>query len=167
MLRKRIAQSFAPAGALALLFLPAAVAQTASTIKVSVGPAGVESNGYSDWPAISADGRVVAFYSRASNLVPDDANGVTDVFVHEVAGGRTRRASVSSSGTEANAYSWGQAVDRTGRLVAFASHASNLVPADQNGAPDVFVHDLASGRTELVSVSGSGTPVTGGATSPP
>jgi hypothetical protein len=72
---RRIAQFLAPAGAFALLFLPAAVAQTASTIKVSVGPAGVESNGYSDWPAISAVGRVVAFYSQGSNLVSDDSKG--------------------------------------------------------------------------------------------
>jgi Tol biopolymer transport system component len=153
---RRIAQFLAPAGAFALLLLPAAVAQTASTIKVSVGPAGVESNGYSDWPAISADGRVVAFYSYASNLVSDDANEAVDVFVHDLAAGRTGRASVSSSGSEANGASWGQALDRTGRHVAFASHASNLVPDDGNGSPDIFVRDLASGRTELISGRSNG-----------
>jgi hypothetical protein len=45
-----------------------------TTVRVSMSTLGVEGNGYSAEPAISADGRVVAFSSKASNLVPNDPN---------------------------------------------------------------------------------------------
>lgn len=139
-----------------LVFLTAAAAGGGKTTKVSVGPASLESDGYSDWPALSADGRIVAFYSYATNLVPGDTNALTDLFAHDRSAGLTRRVSVSTSGEQANGVSWGQQVDAAGRLVAFASEASNLVQGDANGAPDVFVHDLRTGETELVSVASSG-----------
>jgi Tol biopolymer transport system component len=139
-----------------LVSLSAAAAGTGKTTKVSVGPAGLESDGYSDWPAISADARKVAFYSYATNLVPGDTNALTDVFVHDRSTDLTRRVSVSSEGGQANGRSWGQQVDGMGQAVAFASDASNLVAGDANGAPDVFVHDLRTGTTQLVSVASSG-----------
>ena len=56
--------------------------QTGTTRRVSVGPGGVQGNGPSiDLPSISADGRFVAFYSFASNLVPGDTNDFFDVFI--------------------------------------------------------------------------------------
>jgi Tol biopolymer transport system component len=139
-----------------LVSLSAAAADTGKTTKVSVGPGGLESDGYSDWPAVSADARIVAFYSYATNLVPGDTNAKVDVFVHERSTGLTRRASVSSDGEQANGSSWQQQVDGAGNLAAFTSEASNLVSGDANGAPDVFVHDLSTGDTELVSVASSG-----------
>ncbi len=117
---------------------------------------GNEADGHSGPPRISADGAVVVFASDAGNLTPDDANGVADIFAIELASGRISRVSVASDGTPANAASWGAAVSGDGRFVAFGSDASNLVPADQNNAADVFVHDRATGQTTRISVSSTG-----------
>src|SRR6266581_3440694 len=107
-------------------------------------------------PTISGDGRFVAFASSASNLVKKDTNGTTDVFVHDLVTGRTVRASVDSAGAESNDVSFRPDLNGDGRFVVFDSAASNLVPGDTNGVPDVFVHDLLSGATERVSVDSAG-----------
>jgi Tol biopolymer transport system component len=130
--------------------------QTGVTERVNVDSAGVEGNGWSDMPSISADGRYVAFQSEASNLVPGDANGVEDVFVHNRQTGVTERVSVSSPGAEGDFNSFWPSISGDGRHVAFSSWASNLVPGDSNGVEDVFVHNRQTGVTERVSVSSSG-----------
>ena len=111
--------------------------------------------------AVSADGRLVTFVSRASNLVPGDTNGEPDVFVHDLDAGTTRRVSVSSAGNQGNGNSSlleGSLprISADGRRVVFVSEASNLVGGDANGALDVFVHDLDSSTTTRVSVSSAG-----------
>jgi Tol biopolymer transport system component len=106
---------------------------------------------------ISADGRYVAFYSYASSLVPDDTNGDTDIFVHEIQTGITSLISVSTAGTQANIGSFDPSISADGQVVAFTSEASNLVPGDGNGLPDVFVRDIQTGITSRVSVSTAGT----------
>lgn len=136
------------------IFLRDRLAQT--TTRVSVGTGGVEANGLSLAPRLSADGAVVVFHSFASNLVPGDTNGVPDVFVHAVAAGTTLRASVASDGTQGTQQSVGSSIAADGRFVAFDSDAPNLVPGDTNGRTDVFVHDLVTGATERVSVSSLG-----------
>src|SRR5205823_5466864 len=118
--------------------------------------AGAEANGTSFAPAISADGRFVAFPSEATNLVPGDTNGVTDVFVRDRRTGTTERVSVSSAGAEANGTSFTPAISADGRFVAFSSDATNLVGRDTNGAVDVFVNDRMTGMTERVSVDSTG-----------
>lgn len=126
--------------------------QTQSTSLVSQNTDGSSSgNGLSQWPRLSDDGRFVAFYSDASNLVVGDNNGVGDIFVRDRLLGQTRRVSVSSSGVEANAASWRSILSADGSLVAFESAASNLVAGDTNGVRDVFVHDLGNGSTVLLS----------------
>ena len=90
-------------------------------------------------PFLSADGRYAAFTSLASNLVPDDRNGVSDVFVHDLFTGATSRASVSADGEEANAASVVSGISADGSVVAFTSLADNLVVGDTNGRRDVFV----------------------------
>lgn len=96
--------------------------------------------------SISADGRLVAFATEATNLVPNDTNGVSDVFLRNLQTGETTRVSVASDGTEGNGesipLSSGLAISTEGQLVAFASAASNLVPNDTNGFPDIFVREL-------------------------
>ncbi|MCB8926876.1 MAG: PD40 domain-containing protein [Ardenticatenaceae bacterium] len=77
--------------------------QTGQTTRVSVSSDGTEGNANSDYPSNSADGRYVAFQSDASNLVSDDTNLATDVFVHDQQTGQTTRVSVASDGTEGNA----------------------------------------------------------------
>src|SRR5438876_1533829 len=107
-------------------------------------------------PAISGDGRFVAFASSANNLVKKDTNGTTDVFVHDRVTGRTVRASVDSAGAESNDVSFRPDLNGDGRFVVFDSAASNLVPGDANDVPDVFVHELLTCSSELVSVDGAG-----------
>ena len=114
---------------------------TTATIRLSIDDSGTQSNGASNRPSISADGRYVAFYSEASNLVPGDTNGATDVFVHDQRSGATKRISVGSSGAEANGDSVRPALSANGRLAVFESDATNLVPGDTNGFTDIFLND--------------------------
>jgi Tol biopolymer transport system component len=107
-------------------------------------------------PSISASGRFVAFESTASNLVPGDGNGTSDVFVRDRKRGKTRRASLSSAGAEGNGSSHSASISADGRFVAFYSFASNLVAGDGNGFFDVFVRDRKSGKTRRVSVRSNG-----------
>jgi cold shock CspA family protein len=129
---------------------------TGQTSRVSVSSAGVQGNSESRYPSISADGRFVALNSRASNLVPNDTNGERDVFVHDRVTGEVSRVSVNSAGIESNSDSCCRSVSADGRVVAFSSYASNLVPDDTNGRYDVFVHDRATRETWRVSVDSSG-----------
>jgi cold shock CspA family protein len=129
---------------------------TGTTERVSVNSSGVEGNAYSAVAAVSADGRFVAFYSAASNLVPGDTNGTEDAFVHDRLTGGTERISVDSLGNESNAFSGIGAISENGQFVAFWSIASNLVANDTNANWDVFVHDRSTGVTERVSVDSSG-----------
>ncbi|MCJ7510740.1 MAG: hypothetical protein MUP14_07635 [Dehalococcoidia bacterium] len=115
--------------------------QTGATERVSVSSAGNEGNATSEFPAISADGRYVAFQSQASNLVPGDAGDDYDVFVHDCQTGATERVSVNYAGYEGNDWSRYPALSADGRYVAFESSAGNLVMDDTNGSDDIFVHD--------------------------
>lgn len=124
--------------------------------RVSVGDSGIQANGDSFAPSLSADGRVVAFESDATNLVGDDVNLVRDIFVHELDSGSTERVSLSSAGVEANDVSLFAILSGDGSAVAFESDASNLVPDDTNAAADIFFVDRDTGITERVSVDGSG-----------
>jgi len=134
---------------------------TGITERISVSSSGAEGNDQSGWPAISADGRVVAFQSRATNLVAGDTKGHSDIFVHDRTTGLTERVSVNSSGAEATGGSFLPAISPDGRVVAFQSLASNLVPGDTKGHPDIFVHDRSTGLTERVSVNPSGAEANG------
>ena len=125
----------------------------------ALGPAGTE------LPAISADGNTVAYVSAASDLVTDDSNGQSDVFVYDRAGNLTSRVSLGMSGAQANGPSGTDsppALSADGQVVAFASQASNLVPGDTNNAGDVFVYDRARKETTRVSVAPGGAQATGG-----
>ena len=132
--------------------------QTGATARVSVSSAGAEGDADCVFaPAIRADGRFVAFTTAATNLVPGDTNGVTDVFVHDRASGQTRRVSVSSAGAQGNAASGrGPSLSDDGRVVAFTSSATNLVAGDGNGVEDAFVRDLQTGVTARVSLASGG-----------
>jgi Tol biopolymer transport system component len=104
-------------------------------------------------PVISADGRYVAFVSKASNLVKGDTNGVQDVFVRDQATGRTSRVSVTRTGAQSNGSSRAPSLSWHGRYVAFNSSATNIVRHDTNHARDVFVRNRATGGVQRVSVS--------------
>jgi len=140
--------------------------QTGMTERVSLSSTGEQGNGQSFEPSISADGRYVAFYSDASNLVSGDTNGFTDIFVHDRQTGETIRASVSSTGEQADGLSGVPSISADGRSVAFYSEASNLVSGDTNGYLDVFVHDMQTGETSRVSVSSIGEQADNNSTQP-
>jgi len=128
-----------------------------TTELVSVATNGVPGNGGSHGPSISPDGRYVAFWSSASNLVLDDTNGASDIFVRDRVTRTTERVSVASNGTQGNGSSLSGSISPDGRYVAFVSWATNLAPGDTNGHRDVFVRDRLAGATERVSVATDGT----------
>lgn len=123
---------------------------------VSQSSGGAAGDDPSHAPSISRDGRWVAFASTADNLVSGDSNDKDDVFVHDRQTGLTRRVSVSAGGAQGDDDSREASIAADGRWVAFSSKAANLVPGDDNGKQDVFVHDLATGWTERVSVDPAG-----------
>ena len=109
------------------------------TTLVSIGPAGVQGNNDSQGASISANGRYVAFWSAASNLVAGDSNGNGDVFVRDRKLHKTVLVSVDSAGVQGNGDSYFITVAADGRWVVFGSDASTLVAGDTNGYSDVFV----------------------------
>ena len=127
-----------------------------ATERASVSSAGVEGNSHSSHPAISADGRYVAFESTASNLVTGDTNLRSDIFVHDRQSGATVGVSVDSLGAQGNKDSYGASISSDGRFVAFGSASTNLVAGDTNNFDDAFVHDRQTGATERLSVSSAG-----------
>jgi Tol biopolymer transport system component len=135
------------------VFVVDRVART--TERVSLSSAGEQGNGDSYGPAISADGRYVAFTSSASNLTAGDGNGELDVFVHDRVANTTVLASVGPHGTMGDGPSVAPSISGDGQLVAFESDAASLVPNDSNGTGDVFVHDIVTGATRLLSVGGN------------
>lgn len=136
-----------------LLALPNHQMSSGPFTLISVGVDGSPANNWFVDPAISADGRYIAFRSAASNLVLNDTNGYVDVFVYDRETSQTVRVSVASDGTEANAFSaCPPSISANGRYVAFDSRADNLVADDTNGIPDNFVHDRETGTTTRITV---------------
>jgi Tol biopolymer transport system component len=148
---------------LTLLAAPASAHPPGTTEKVSVSSDGTAGNDASTAAAISGDGRFVAFWSAADNLVAGDTNGTTDVFVRDLQTGTTERVSLDSRGRQSvggDAFgspdsSFGRpAISGDGRFVAFASTATNLAKGDRNRAADIFVRDRLTGTTERVNITG-------------
>ena len=151
--------------------------ETNVTERVSVASDGSQGNGASLDPAVSANGRFVAFTSLASDMVPGDTNDASDVFVRDRRTGTTERVSVASDGTEGTVGpqlaigSVRPAISADGRFVAFVSDASGLTPETPpqcvlyqgplgtitGNCTQVFVHDRASAVTERASVASDGT----------
>ncbi|MEJ7727158.1 MAG: hypothetical protein WKH47_09095 [Actinomycetes bacterium] len=133
-----------------------------TTVRVSLTSNGNQANDTSGDPVISGNGRQISFISDATNIVPGDTNGLVDVFVRNRSGTVTDRVSVSSTEDQGDERSFGPAISRTGRFVAFTSAATNLVAADTNDSFDVFLRDRETGKTERVSVGPGGREGVGG-----
>ena len=131
--------------------------QTGQTTRVSVASDGTQGNGWSARPSISADGRFMAFASRASNLVGGDTNSSFKIFVHDRQTGQTTCVSVASGSTQGIGNSYWPLISADGRFVAFHSLARDFVSGDTNSSYDVFVHDRQTGQTTRVSVASDGT----------
>jgi Tol biopolymer transport system component len=129
---------------------------TGRTTRVSISSTRAQANSASIYPSISDDGRYVAFVSRASNLVSGDTNRHADMFVRDRARARTGRVSISSSRRQGNGDALIGMISGNGLVVAFESDATNLVPGDTNGVPDIFVRNRAKAVTRRASVSASG-----------
>jgi len=139
---------------------------TGATTRVSVDSSGSEANYGSGSSDVSGDGTIITFCSYASNLVANDTNYASDVFVHDRASGQTNRVSVDSLGIEGSLASYDPRISDDGTLVVFRSEASNLVSSDNNGTTDIFVRDRLLGQTTRVSVDSIGSESNGGSFSP-
>lgn len=175
MRRSRVKAGFArlrrmmllPAGLVLLAVQARPGAALGSVERINVSSAGAQADTGVIWGhSISSDGRYIAFDSQSTNLVADDTNGVSDVFVHDRATKETTRVSVSSSGVQADGHSEPPMISADGRFVAYSSAASNLVAGDATYFSDVFVFDRLTGTTEMVSLSSAGTQLPQGGSRP-
>ena len=144
---------------------------TGTTERVSISTAGAQANNESFSPAVSADGRFVAFQSDATNLVLFDTNANSDIFVRDRTAGVTERVSLASDGTQGNGDCIFAAISSNGRFVAFTSEANNLVAGDTNNKADIFIHDRQNDTTERIAApaefnAGSGIIIVAPAISP-
>ena len=152
---------FALALASLLIAIPSPAAETrTNNFRVSIGSAGEQGNGISFLRAITAGGRFALFVSSSTNLVAGDSNAAADVFVRDRVAGTTVRASVTSSGVQLDrgVGNTSSGLSADGMRVAFESQATNWGPNDGDADIDVFVHDLGSSATTLVSVAPDGSP---------
>ncbi|MFN0006945.1 MAG: TolB family protein [Planctomycetota bacterium] len=130
-----------------------------TTERVSVSSSGAEADAALHASSISPDGRYVVFSGSATNLVAGDTNGHEDVFLRDRLNQTTERLSLASNEAQASGGpSYNGSVSDDGRYVAFVSLASNLAPADTNGAVDVFLRDRTAGTTERVTVGANPPP---------
>ncbi|MDQ2973364.1 MAG: hypothetical protein M3Q79_02695, partial [bacterium] len=137
--------------------------QTGTTTRVSTDSSGAESNSSSGWLSISPNGRYVAYYSDATNLVAGDTNSQIDLFIKDTQTGITTRANTDSSGTQAvGGGSYYPSFSADGRYVVFQSTATNLVAGDTNALDDVFLKDTQTGTTTRISTDSLGAQATGG-----
>jgi Tol biopolymer transport system component len=122
-------------------------------------------SGASHSPSISRDGNLVAFVSSA-RLAPEDTNSVPDVYLRDIPRGRTWVVSLGAGGRAADAGSFSPALSADGRYVAFVSMATNLGATDRNHDSDIYIHDLATGATTIVSGTGGGEAANSGSRRP-
>jgi Tol biopolymer transport system component len=132
----------------------------------SVSASGDAANGDSEDVDVSRTGRLVAFTSVATDLVPADDNELADVFVRDRRADTTILVSAAPDGSVGNSQSGSPSISANGRYVAFDSFASDLVEGDTNDANDVFVRDLDEGTTTLISVDMMGGPSDSGSGDP-
>ena len=125
--------------------LSASSAMSAAVTRVSLSNSGAQGNDRSSWPSTSDDGRYVAFYSDATNLVAGDTNGIADIFVRDRRLGTTTRVSVDNDGSQSNGAVFHSAISADGHSVAFDSS-------------DVFVRNWQAGSTVLISLPAFGSP---------
>jgi hypothetical protein len=134
---------------------------TSTTTEEDVSTAGVQAAGQLDVesnPALSDDGRFLAFSTLAYNLAPQPANVFGGIYLRDTCNGAassctptTSLAGEANDGSLPNAGGNNTAISRTGRFVAYASLASNLVPGDTfpiNGWKDIFVRDTCFGAAD-------------------
>ena len=132
---------------------------TGDVVMASTDSSGNPGNGASYFyftSIISSDGGHIVFESKATNLVQNDTNGKTDIFLKNLQNGTVTRVSTDSDGNQSNNNAWIATISADGRYVTFDSYATNLVDGDTNGKYDVFIKDTQTESTKLVSTDSSG-----------
>lgn len=124
--------------------------------RISITSAGQQANATSIFPDISGSGRFITFYSEATNLVPNDTNNATDIFLHDRQNQTTERISVSTGGAQANGPSIFPDISADGRYIVYESAAANLVPNDTNATEDIFLYDRINKTTQRINLTTSG-----------
>jgi len=130
--------------------------QTGAIERVSTNDADGQGDFSSFDGRFSADGRHVVFESFATNLVSNDTNFRTDVFIKDLQNGAIQLVSTDATGGQGNEWSGDAELSADGRYVVFGSFASNLVPDDTNNNYDIFVKDLQTGAIQCVSTDAFG-----------
>lgn len=131
---------------------------TNSIVRVSTTMNGIEANGYSAYPSISADGTQVVFVSTASNLASGDSNQASDVFVKHLGTLLTTRLFRLNNRTQASSHSGGADISGDGQRIAFQSDANNLFNNDREYTRDLFIHDRNTNLTTLISTKSCSEP---------
>jgi len=108
--------------------------------------------------SLNTDGRVIAYASTADNLLADDTNGLSDVFVRALTNSNVILVSANTNGLVSDGPSFDPCISGDARYVAFTSSGDDLVEGDTNRFSDIFLHDLTSGSTSVASVSTNGFP---------
>ncbi len=126
------------------------------TTRVSVASSGTQANEASGSPTMSADGRWIAFVSRATNLVAADTTAVEDIYLHDRTTGATTLVSVSLDNTGSDQPSVTPHISADGTRIVFASSATRLVPSDTNGVLDIFVRTISASSTARISLTSTG-----------
>lgn len=144
-----------------LLANQSVLAQQGQLTLVSVNSAGTGSgnalSGDFGHQRITPDGRYVLFYSEASDIVPLGAVRASDIFVRDLQTGQTKMVSINMAGTPSTGVSRFGLISDNGRFVAFTGFPNNIVANDTNTSPDVFLRDLETNTTKLVSINAAGT----------
>ena len=152
MKRTQVTTALAIALVLVLSMLPllAGAVTTVDTIRlVTTGP-GSGGDNESRYPQISADGTTIVFTSRATDLLPTATNNNMNIFVYDVASGATTLVT-KGSGSGGNNASYDPRISADGTTIAFYSHATDLLPTATTNTSNVFVYDVVTGVTTLVS----------------
>ncbi|MFK5984834.1 MAG: hypothetical protein QM479_05365 [Pseudomonadota bacterium] len=136
------------------------IKSTGETRRISVDANGGEANNVSGYPIISPDANYITFQSDASNLVSSDTNSTSDIFLLNRTTGLITRVSVDSNGLQANGSSFSPSISDDGQFISFTSYASNLVANDTDYDQDIFVHNIQTGETRLMSLDNQNTQFT-------
>jgi hypothetical protein len=132
--------------------------QSGTTLRVTNG-IGATANGQARFPVLSGNGRFVAYYSSASNLVSGDSNGLADLFLTDMQSGSTERLSLADSGLQsANGAleNWMPMLSADARYAVFASSSTNLVTTPATGSGQIYLRDRQLQRTQMLSINGQG-----------
>jgi hypothetical protein len=128
--------------------------RTGTTLQRLTAAAGVEANGITDVPNLDSTGSQMSVSTDATNLITGDTNTRTDIYVYRFADSSFKRASVDSTGVEANGGSTFAWMAGNGGSVVYTSTASNLIAADANGVADTFKTTLSTPNADLIFASG-------------